>query len=142
MRSVGRTYSSDRDGPDTVAHRAVEAWNGRDVDGLAELVDATFGLLLPTGLLESDTYYGEEGLRAACAESFDACEEVRFNVDRSRKVGERVALLGRAIVRKGAAEPTADHEAACVALVREGRIMRARVMANHREAMAIMGLRD
>ena len=142
VRSVGRTDPSEREAPGEVARRAVEAWNSRDVGGLAEFVDPALGLLLPTGLLGGDAYYGQEGLRAACAEAFDAWNEVRFEVDLIREVGERVALLGRALVEQGAGEPAEEHEAACVVRVREGRIMRARVTATHGEAMAIMGLRD
>ena len=107
-----------------------------------ELVDPTCGLLLSAGLLKSETYYGHEGLLVACAEALAAWESAVFELDRIRVVDERAALLGRLMAARRVGETAEAHEAACVLRVRDGQIIRARVMPSHDEAMALMGLRD
>lgn len=124
------------------ALRGIEAYNRRDVDGVAELTTADFEWLpaLP-GALESEGYRGRDGVEQYFAEIDRTWEELRIVVDDVREVGEGALVLGRTEGRGRASGVQVNAPIGIVFDFRRGRAWRVRAYLDQADALKAAGLK-
>jgi ketosteroid isomerase-like protein len=121
--------------------RAIDAFNGRDIETLADLLTADFewfGALLGKG--ERGSYRGREGMEAYFEEATAIWEEFRMLTDEFRDLGDRVLVFGRMEGRTGGSGIAVEAPLGVVFELREARMSRCRSYLDPSEALRAAGL--
>ena len=124
-----------------IVMRAINAFNGRDIDTIADLLSADFewfGALL--GKSERGNYRGREGMEAYFEEATDIWEEFRLLTDEFRDLGDRVLVFGRMQGRTGGSGIEVESPLGVVFELREARLSRCRSYLDPSEALRAAGL--
>jgi ketosteroid isomerase-like protein len=124
-----------------IANRVIDAFNRRDVDGLAELTtqDVVWVPAFP-GAVEDGSYRGREGIESYFAEIRNTWEELRVFGDELRDLSDRVLVLGRTEGRGRGSGVQVDAPLGFVVEFRNGRISRVQGFLDHGEALRAAGL--
>jgi ketosteroid isomerase-like protein len=124
-----------------IAKRAIDAFNRRDVDVMADLTTPDFEWLpaLP-GNVEGRGYRGRDGIETYLSEIRDTWEELRLFGDEFRDLGDRVLVLGRAEGRGRGSGVPVDTSHGFVVELRDGQMSRVRTYLDHDEALRAAGL--
>ena len=126
-----------------VMHSVLDAFNRRDVEALGALLAPDAEIVPMRAALESNAAY--RGPNAA-ADWFAAVEEawveLSGEVERTRKVGDRVIAFGRLRGHGRGSGAAIDVEATAVAHFRAGLITRLQIFTNREAALEAVGLRE
>jgi ketosteroid isomerase-like protein len=123
-----------------LVRRGFEAMNERGVDGVLPLVHPEFEVTTPASLAaEPDTYRGHEGVRRWFDSFYEAVDEIRFEAQEYRAVGERVVVPFTMRVRGRTTGIEAEQSAVQVWELREGKAFRMQLYATVDEAMRALG---
>jgi ketosteroid isomerase-like protein len=124
-----------------IAKRAIDAFNRRDVDLLADLTTPDFEWFpaLP-GTVEGGGYRGREGIETYISEIGDTWEELRIFGAEFRDLGDRVLVLGRAEGRGRGSGVPVDTSHGFVVELRGDKMSRVRTYLDHGEALRAAGL--
>ena len=126
-----------------LAKRVTEAINGRDWDGLSDLVTVDFEWFpaLP-GAVEGEGYRGWEEFTAYVRKAEETWEYLRAIADEYRDLGDSVLMLGRMEARGRASGVRVETQLAEIMDFRDGRLVRDRVFLDHDEALRAAGLAE
>jgi ketosteroid isomerase-like protein len=124
-----------------IAERALDAFNQRDFDALAELTTQDFEFFPGmVGALDGSSFRGREELEAYFRELHDTWEEVRLVAEESRDLGDVVLIFVRVEGRgRGSGVPVSAHQALAYDF-RGRRISRLRAYLDRDEALRSIGL--
>jgi ketosteroid isomerase-like protein len=124
-----------------IAKRAIDAFNRRDADLLADLTTPDFEWFpaLP-GTVEGGGYRGREGIETYISEIGDTWEELRIFGAEFRDLGDRVLVLGRAEGRGRGSGVPVDTSHGFVVELRGDKVSRVRTYLDHGEALRAAGL--
>jgi ketosteroid isomerase-like protein len=123
-----------------IATRAIDAFNGSDIDGFASLTTPDFEWSPSMVAIEGETYQGREGIERYFGSLANAWERFHILRDGFRDVGEIVVMLGRLEGRgKGSGVPV-ESSLGMVFDFRGGAISRIRGYLDHAEALRAAGL--
>lgn len=123
------------------ARRAVAAWNGGDVEGLAALFEARAELVPFRSQLEGVAYVGPPGVRRFARDTAEEWEVLRIGDPEFRDLAdERVLVLGRMEGRGRASGTDLSVPAAWIMRFRDARIVGLRSYSKPEDALADAGL--
>ena len=125
-----------------VATRAIEAFNGRDVDAFAALTTPDFEWSPSMVAVEGETFRGREGIDRYFASFHIAWEQVQIRRDRFRDAEDLVVMLGRLEARGTGSGVPVDASLGMVFDFRGGMISRIRGYLDHAEAVRAAGLSE
>jgi ketosteroid isomerase-like protein len=122
--------------------RGMTALLERDVEAWVACCAPDVEVLLPRNLIEGGSYKGHEGVRRAFADAYETWEDLGFDLEGVREIGDRVVVLGRSTnVGRGEA-PTIEYESAYLVDLRDGKIVYLRPYESHREALEAAALSE
>ena len=124
-----------------LVHKAFDAFNRRDVDGLLKHLDAGIEWIPFRSALEGTTYRGHEGVRQNLVETFEDWECVRMDPYEVREVGDQLVVLGR-IAAKVKDGPSAEVRVAWLVRLRGDKAIRFEVCLDQQQALEAVGLRE
>jgi ketosteroid isomerase-like protein len=126
-----------------IAEQALEAFNERDLDTLAELTIADFEFFPGTvGAVDGSSFRGRGELAAYFRELHDTWEEVRLVAEETRELGDVVLIFVRVDGRgRGSGVPVSAQQVLAYHF-RGGKISRLRAYLNRDEALRDNGLSD
>jgi ketosteroid isomerase-like protein len=125
-----------------VVRAAFDAWNRGDHDTWLAAHDEEAEFYPLRAQLEGRSYNGHDGLRRFIVEMAEEWEEVRFELDEVRDVGERVVGFGRIRARGRASGVELDLPLGGVGVVRNNRIVYVRFFSDPAEALEAAGLSE
>ena len=122
--------------------RAVEAYNRRDVEALLRELDPEVDWIpaLPGSLGEIPSYHGREGIAQMFEDLFEALDEIHFEVEGMRDLGDRVVAIGYVRTRGKASGVVTESPYAAVVDIRDSRGTRVRGYLDIDAALADAGL--
>lgn len=123
-----------------VAERAIDAFNGVDVDRFVLLATEDFEWSPSMVAIEGETFRGDEGIRAYFASLGESWEEFRILPGTFRDLPGVVVMLGSLRGRGKNSGVTVDASLGMVFDLREGRISRIRGFLDHDHALNAAGL--
>jgi ketosteroid isomerase-like protein len=124
-----------------IVKRAIDAFNQRDIDGLADLMTSDFEFIPAlVSVVEGDSYRGREGIERYFAEISDAWEEIRIVAEEMRDFPDCVLVLGRIEGRGRGSGVPVDAPLGFVVDVRGGKMSRTRGYVDQGEALRAAGL--
>jgi ketosteroid isomerase-like protein len=123
-----------------VIRRMVEAFNDRDIDVLAQYMEADADLYPMRAQLEGKAYRGAEGVREMLADFDQDWEFVRMDAEEFHDAGDQVVLLGRLQARGRASGVDLDVPMGFVWRLREGKVVYARSFSEQDDALRDAGL--
>ena len=125
-----------------VARRVVEAFNGRDWEGMAEWLDHEVEWE-PAGpaAVESPLYRGRDEVSRGFASAWETWEVFRIEEREVRELEDAVLWLGSARMRGGASHVEFEQAFAVHFLFRGGKIVRFRGFLEWQEALEAAGLK-
>ena len=118
----------------------VEAFNDRDLDVLAQYMEADADLYPMRAQLEGKAYRGVEGVRQMLADFDQDWEFVHMDAEEFRDAGDQVVLLGRLQARGRASGVDLDVPMGFVWRLREGKVVYARSFSEQADALRDAGL--
>jgi ketosteroid isomerase-like protein len=124
-----------------VVQLAIDAFNRRDLDALADLgtPDFEFAPYLGT-LLEGNVYRGPDAFRSYFEDADSAWQDIQVSLEDAREVGDRVLLSGELRGRGRASGLDVRVALAWVADFHEGRVARLHSYQDMAAAEAAAGL--
>ena len=125
-----------------VAERMVEAFNRRDIDGIANLVTPDVEWAPAMGAIEGEVFRGREGIGTYWGRLDGAWEDYRVVADEHRDLGEIVLTLGRMLGRGRGSGVPVDTPLGILGDYRDGKCWRVRVFLDHAEALRAAGLEE
>lgn len=126
-----------------IVTRGIDAFNRRDLDGLAELMtaDCEWFPAMP-GIVAGDSYQGREGLEAYLVDLATTWDALRVVAEESRDLGDSVLVLGRLEGRGRGSGVPVDAPIGVLDDFRDGKISRVRAFLDHGDAVRAAGLAD
>ncbi len=118
-----------------VATRAIDAFNGGDVDGFAAQTTADFEWSPSMVAIEGETFRGREGIDTYFGRLSEAWVKFHIHRDRIRESADVVVMLGRLEGRGKTSGVPVDASLGMVFDFREGAISRIRGYLDHAEAL-------
>jgi ketosteroid isomerase-like protein len=107
------------------ARSFMDAFNRQDVLYMKGLATDDFVLVPLRAALEDLTYTGPEGIEQWMADLRESWSEIRIEIDEYRELAPGTLLtLGRVIARGHGSSAPVEAEAAWVATIRDGRVIR------------------
>ena len=125
-----------------IATRAIEAFNGRDVDAFAALTTPDFEWSPSMVAVEGETFRRREGIDRYFRSLQVAWEQFQIRRDRFREAESLVVMLGRLEARGMGSGVPVDASLGMVFDIRDGMISRIRGYLDHAEAVRAAGLPD
>jgi ketosteroid isomerase-like protein len=123
-----------------IATRAIDAFNGRQIDTFASLTTPDFQWSPSMVAIEGETFVGREGIDTYFARLEDAWETFRIHPDGFRDSTDVVVMLGRLEGRGKSSGVPVDSSLGMVFEFRDGLISRIRGFLDHAEALDAAGL--
>jgi ketosteroid isomerase-like protein len=141
LEAVGLTGEAMPQPNVEIIKRAIDAFNRRDVDLIADLTTPDFEWFpaLP-GHVEGGGYRGREGVETYLREIRDTWEELRIFGTEFRDLGDRVLVLGRAEGRGRGSGVPVDTSHGFLAEFRGDKVSRIRTYLDHDDALRAAGL--
>jgi ketosteroid isomerase-like protein len=122
--------------------RMSEALVRRNIEACVECFHPSVEFILPRNILEGGSYRGLDGVRRALADTFETWEDYRFHREDIRAIGDYVVWWGRAtVVAKGRA-PAVEYQAAYVAKIQQGKIIKLQPYRSKDEALKAVGIEE
>jgi ketosteroid isomerase-like protein len=125
-----------------IALAAADAWNRGDREAFLALWDEEAEFFPLRAQLEGESYLGHDGLMRFMAESDQDFEDVRFEIEETRDVGEQALGIGRFRARGRASGIDINVPLGVLMRVRSGKIVYARLFTEPRDALEAAGLRE
>lgn len=125
--------------------RAIEAYNGRDIDGFLEALDPNVELQgALQALLEGETtvYVGHEGVRQWVRDIDEALSDVHLDLPEIRDLGNRLVALGWLTARGTASGADTESRFGCVVEWKDGKATRVLSFLDPGEALKAAGLSE
>jgi ketosteroid isomerase-like protein len=125
-----------------LAKRAFDAFAERDVEALLELVHEEVEFLPVTASFTTGglPYRGHEGIRQYFLDLGDAWEILRVTPREFRDLGSTVLVLGRVYATRGGR--VIDSPTGWVWEISDGKIVKAEIFADPRDALKAVGLAE
>ncbi|MCD6016546.1 MAG: hypothetical protein K0R88_2630 [Solirubrobacterales bacterium] len=124
-----------------VARKILDAGNRRDPEAMLPYADPEIELQSPiVSGAEGNTYRGHQGVRDWIAESDAVFEELRFESEQFRDLGDDVLIIGRLHARGRESELEIESPTAWLTTFRNGRVVSGRGYLNIQEALEAAGL--
>ena len=129
-----------------IGHRAVAAWNARDVEAVLALTDPEVEYVNSPASVEPGTRWGHEGLVEVYREQWEILSDGRWEVDRVYDRDEEVIGLGRISRRMPGSDARIEDRILAAIRCKDGRITRMEVLgfgqAEVRAALNALGLSE
>jgi ketosteroid isomerase-like protein len=125
-----------------VAKRVVDAFNGRDVDALLDLVTPDFEWFPAMGAIEGEVFRGREGIETYWGRLDEAWEDYRVVAGEYRDLGDRVLCFGGIVGRGRGSGAPVDTPFGILWDYRDGKVRRSRTYLDHGEALRAAGLEE
>ena len=124
--------------------RAVQAFNGRDIAVLADLIteDYEFIPYLPAGVEKTTKYRGRQGLRDYLKDADEAWEILQIHLDEVRDLGDRALAFGAMRARGRGSGIDVRVPLAWVLEFRDGKVSRYQSFGDTAGALEAAGLRE
>jgi ketosteroid isomerase-like protein len=122
-----------------IVRAAFDAWNRGDRDAWVDAFDEEAEFYPLRAQLEGRAYHGREGARRFIAELDEDWEEVRFEIDEIRDLGERVVGSGGFKARGRASGVELDVRLGWVVELRNGKFVYGRFFSDPAEALEAAG---
>jgi ketosteroid isomerase-like protein len=113
----------------------LDAFNARDVDGFLRAMDPAIEFECQFGAVQGH-FHGHDGVRKFCADVFDIYEEGRVETPDVRDLGDRLLILGTAIVNTKGSGIHLEGPVAIVASFENGLITHYLDFGNRNKALA------
>jgi ketosteroid isomerase-like protein len=127
-----------------VVHRAVAAWNDRDVDAMLALTDPQIEYVNSPTAVEPGTRRGHESLEDVLRTQWEILSDARWELDRLYERGNEIVGLGRISRRMPGSDARIEDLVLVAVLFGNGRVTRMEVMgfgqAEVQEALEAVGL--
>jgi uncharacterized protein len=124
-----------------VARKILDAVNRRDAEAMLPYADPEIDLQSPIiGGVEGNTYHGHQGVRDWIAETDAAFEELRFEPEEFRDLGDDVLIIGRLHARGRESGVEIDSPSAWLGTFRDGKGVRGRGFLSIQEALEAASL--
>jgi ketosteroid isomerase-like protein len=127
-----------------VVHRAVAAWNDRDVDAMLALTDPQIEYVNSPTAVEPGTSRGHESLEDVLRTQWEILSDARWELDRLYERGNEIVGLGRISRRMPGSDARIEDLVLVAVLFGNGRVTRMEVMgfgqAEVQEALEAVGL--
>jgi ketosteroid isomerase-like protein len=78
-----------------IVHRALAAWNGRDIEAMLALTDPEVEYVNPPTAVEPGTRSGHESFEQVIRAQWEILSEARWELDRLYERGDKIVGLGR-----------------------------------------------
>lgn len=126
-----------------IVRRGVDAFNRRDLDGLAELMtpECEWFPAMP-GIVAGESYRGRAGLETYFADIGDAWEGLRIVPEESRDLRASVLVLGRLEGKGRGSGVTVDTPMGLIVDLRNGKVSLVRAFLDQGEALRAAGLAE
>jgi ketosteroid isomerase-like protein len=126
-----------------IAKRAVDAYNRRDVDALADTTSPDFELFpAMDAAVEGEAFRGREGLETYFREVGATWQEFRLSVEEYRDLGGPVLVLGYVEGRGRGSSVPVNAAIGQVFDFRGGKLSRIRSYLDRAEAFKVVGLEE
>lgn len=119
-----------------MAKRCVDAFDQRDLDGLAETITADYewvGAFL--GVVEGGSYRGREGMARYFSEAEETWQCFSVSGEEFRDLGESVLVVGRMEGRGRSSGVEVNTPYTMIVEFRDGKVARSRAYLDHAEAL-------
>ena len=118
----------------------VEAFNDRDLDAMAQVMEPGAELYPLRAQLEGKVYRGYDGLREMLADFDQDWDFVRMDAEEFREAGDQVVVLGRLRARGRTSGVDLDVPMGFVWRLRDGKVAYARSFSEPADALRDAGL--
>jgi ketosteroid isomerase-like protein len=118
----------------------VEAFNDRDLDAMAQVMEPGAELYPLRAQLEGKVYRGYDGLREMLADFDQDWDFVRMDAEEFREAGDQVVVLGRLRARGRTSGVDLDVPMGFVWRLRDGKVVYARSFSEPADALRDAGL--
>jgi ketosteroid isomerase-like protein len=126
-----------------IVEAGLDAWNGRDVAAVIELLDDDAELVPMRAVFEGTVYRGKDGFSAFLQDISEEWEDFRIDPDEVREIDDsRVLVLGRLRGRGKASGVEFEAPAAWVCELRAGKVTRVQFYAHEEAAREDLGALD
>jgi ketosteroid isomerase-like protein len=125
--------------------RAIEAYNGRDVEALLDELDTEIEWrpVLPVVLGGDETVYrGHAGVRQLLRDLDEVLAERQMDFSEIRGVGDHVVATGNLRIRGKASGVPNESPFSCLAEFKNGRAIRVQTYLDPKEALEPLGLSE
>ena len=123
-----------------IIRRLVEAFNDRDLDAMAQVMEPGAELYPLRAQLEGKVYRGYDGLREMLADFDQDWDFVRMDAEEFREAGDQVVVLGRLRARGRTSGVDLDVPMGFVWRLRDGKVVYARSFSEPADALRDAGL--
>jgi ketosteroid isomerase-like protein len=124
-----------------IVRAAFDAWDRGDHDAWVEAFDAEADFYPLRAQLEGRPYHGHDGLRSFVNELSEEWDEIRFEVEDVRELGERIVGSGRFKARGRGSGVELDVPLGWFGEMRDGKIVYARMFSDPADAYEAAGVR-
>jgi ketosteroid isomerase-like protein len=125
-----------------IVKRAIDAYNRRDVDALADLTTPDFEWFTAMAGIENEIVRGREGIEKYFESLDDAWEEFVPVPGEFRDLGDSVLMLGRIEGRGRGSGVQVETPDGVIYDFRDGKVCRTRAFLDHGEALRAAGLAE
>ena len=129
-----------------IVHRALAAWNGRDIEAMLALTDPEVEYVNSPTAVEQGTRWGHEGIEDVLRAQWEILSDARWEVDRLHERGDEIVGLGRISRRMPGSDARIEDRVLVAFSFENGRVTRMEVLgfgqAEVQEALEAAGLAD
>jgi ketosteroid isomerase-like protein len=125
-----------------IVRRGFEAWNGQDLEAVRECFSPDLEIDASDRVLNPDVYKGVEGFMRMRREIGEAWDEFRVEAEEFFEAGEGVVVFVRAVGRGRSSGVEVDFRSAWRMTLRDGRVTRARLYRDRKQALEAAGLSE
>jgi ketosteroid isomerase-like protein len=111
-----------------IVHRAVAAWNGRDIEAMLALTDPEVEYVNSPTAVEPGTRSGHENLEDVLRTQWEILSEARWEVDRLYERGDEIVGLGRISRRMPGSDARIEDRILMAVRFENGRMTRMEVL--------------
>src|SRR5919112_1924247 len=111
-----------------IVHRAVAAWNGRDVEAMLALTDPEVEYATPPTAVEPGTRRGHESLKDVLRAQWEILSGGRWGGDRLYERGDEIVGLGRVSRRMPGSDARIEDHILMAVRFENGRVTRMEIL--------------
>jgi ketosteroid isomerase-like protein len=129
-----------------LVHRAVDAWNRRDIEDLLALSDPEIEYVNSPTAVEPGTKRGSDEATAVLRAQWEILLDARWEIDRIYDHGDEIILLGRISRRMPGSEARIEDRSLVSSTIHDGKLTRLEVVGfgagEVQEALKAAGLEE
>ena len=129
-----------------IVHRALAAWNGRDIEALLALTDPEVEYVNSPTAVEPGTRWGHESFERVIRAQWEILSDAHWEVDRLYERGDEIVGLGRISRRMPGSDARIEDRVLLAVRFDNGKVTRMEVLgfgqAEVQEALEAVGLSE